>query len=193
MSLSNCYSFYRQHHNHCHNWLRMNGYQGLTSIDQVFSHSNDVADSKPIDDNNHHHTTNCDEIDPEYLKTLEITHLHQQELERQRKHENSNNDWFQYVDLSQTESYSIRSKAPDNSDDDFEESTNDHYQLLMLSHIRSEGKKMHHYSRVYGDEKPLALKNLIEMENDLQYNFEKYCDRHQPPFWPILPIRIKWS
>ncbi|KAH9421974.1 Gem-associated protein 8 [Dermatophagoides pteronyssinus] len=163
MSLPNCYSFYRQHYNHCHKWLQMQGYQGLAIIDHVFPQPNIVTDSQPIDNIN-----NSDEIDSEYLKALEITRRHQRKLKNQRQQDNSDNNFTDYVDISQTESYSIRSKAPDcnsNPDDNSEELTiHDQYQQL-----------------------------LIEMENNLQFNFEKYCDRHQPSFWPVLPIRIQWS
>lgn len=191
MSLPNCYSFYRQHYNHCHKWLQMQGYQGLAVIDQVFPNPNIVTDSQPIDNIN-----NSDEIDSEYLKALEITRRHQRKLKNQRQQDNSDNNFTDYVDISQTESYSIRSKAPDcnsNHDDNSEELTiHDQYQQLFR--IQSNKTKMQQYARVYNDnDESFELKNLIEMENNLQFNFEKYCDRHQPSFWPVLPIRIQWS
>ena len=193
--------FYQRNYQLANEWLIKHGFRGLTPFHQVFGgQANPVVDNLTNSDNgqpNDQEDDVCDVpetelIDSDYLTAIRITRQHQSQLQQQRLHDSNHQDSW-YVDISQKETYSIRSKAPTQDTIDSID-TIDYRQLIQIA---NDSERILKYQQFYNQEcespemQPEHLKRIMEMENELQFNFERFTDQHQPPFWPLLPFKIK--
>lgn len=184
------FSFYKQNYSFCHNWLVKNGFHGLMAIDLIFAqHLTRNFNQIEIDD--FEDQEESEDIDSDYLKAIEITRKHQNKMKQHKQAlHNPNDDLSNYIDFSQTETYSTNSKAP------LDERKSNRpfccrpvwYHNVYFTPCQI---KLAKYRKMYSsDNFSATIKNIIQIENDLEYNFESFCDRHQPKFWPVLPVKI---
>jgi len=129
-------------------------------------------------DNNDSNSDDSDllDISEDYLKFVMQTKRHQLERKRLREMRLKYNERVEYVDISQTDQFFTKSCAPiKNSNNETNEEMKDIF--------NQRNEKMF---ELYGEDY-----NLIQgMEAALQLNFDRLCDRFQPKFWPIVPIRM---
>jgi gem associated protein 8 len=202
------------HYNHCNEWLQQNGHQIIefsdhfsddynnslnecnissfdVSKDTNISHKHKVEtkmdELEVIDENECKNNENKDndidsddsdllDISEDYLKFVMQTKRHQLERKRLREMRLKYNERVEYVDISQTDHFFTKSCAP------IKNSKN--YTNHKIKHISNQTNDQ--MFQLYGEDY-----NLIQgMEAALQLNFDRLCDRFQPKFWPIVPIRM---
>jgi gem associated protein 8 len=197
------------HYNHCNEWLKQNGHQIIefsddfndNSLNECNISSYDVSNDtnvshkymdelEVIDENECNYNNDSDDSDlldisEDYLKFVIQTKRHQLERKRLRQMRLKYNERVEYVDISQTDQFFTKSCAPvkshknDKNHKNHNNDTND-----KIKHISDDRNEQ--MLQLYGEDY-----NLIQgMEAALQLNFDRLCDRFQPKFWPIVPIRM---
>lgn len=174
-----------QNYLHCDQWLKNNGFVGLkpeqslkaanlhcSNINPIAHHENfEISHVDPL--NADIEEVEDESIDDEYIKALYLNRKHQDELKRKRLEENYDNNRYNYIDVTQAESYIKYSIAPPQS----------------TKNVKTNNKNF--YRNLYGTISQVQI--ILNQETETQLNFDQFCDRHQPNFWPQLPIKLSFD
>lgn len=186
-------------------WLRRHGLEMITPLSKakkLLTLNSTNFSSKTMVESNVHNDTEAlldqSSVDTAYLEALKVNRAHQAERDLQRQREanqstDTSTDWVDYVDLTQVQSYATKSVAPSNR-------ANKNRKKKQKSNIinwrqemnAQEFDKMSKYHHLYGRD-PYQLSIILQSETELQSDFERFCDRYQPSFWPHLPTRIVFN
>lgn len=101
-------------------------------------------------------------IDPEYLQFAIINRLHRIERAKKKAIEQEQLKRTEYVELNHVER---------------------RYRLLNSTCASNRAEKLH---ELYGS----MADQVANAESKLQCVFNTFCDQHQPPFWPQIPINL---
>jgi len=115
------------------------------------------------------------DLDEEFKKFLEISEKHRQEREKAKKQKSNcskrrNDEITKSDELEDDVEYIDVCKKP----------------LMPTTNAPSHVNKGKEYKELYGDQ----AERILCLEASMQLNFDRFCDRNKPVFWPYIPLKF---
>ena len=170
------FGFYWRTYSRCMQWLELNHVTPIVpSLDDsscdpeptcIIDHTGDLAESPEITPDEE-----TDEVDEGYLEFIAATLKHQEEREKEKERKKKLAKEYTYVDITQVVPAYKTGLAPEST----------------FSSENIKLRKKLQLTQWYGCDGD----KINDLETALQVDFDEYCEKYSPSYFPHCPINMK--